>query len=40
MDAEIMFYIIAIIALSGWLWYKVKTCKDQYMSQEWLDSYK
>lgn len=40
MDAEIMFYIVAIIALGGWLWYKVKTHKDRYVSQEWLDSCK
>ena len=38
MGAEIMSYIIAIIALGGWCWYKVKTCKGQHMSQEWLDS--
>lgn len=38
MDAEIIFYIVAIVALSGWLWHKVKTCEDRYMSQEWLDS--
>lgn len=37
MDREIMFYIVAIIVLGGWIWYKVKTNKDQYMSQEWLD---
>ena len=40
MDAEIMFYIVALVALVGWLWYKVKTNESQYMSQEWLDSCK
>ncbi len=38
--AEFYFYIICIVALGGWLWYKAKINKDQYMSQEWLDSCK
>lgn len=40
MDAESIFYIVALVALVGWLWYKAKTHKDQYMSQEWLDSHR
>lgn len=37
---EFYFYIVCIIVVGGWCWYKVKTNKNQYMSQEWLDSCK
>lgn len=38
--AEFYFYIVCIVILGGWLWYKGKTNRDQYMSQDWLDSCK
>ena len=40
MDAESIFYIVVLVALGGWLWYKTKTYKDRYMSQEWLDNHR
>ena len=40
MDGEVVFYIVALVALVGWLLYKTKTNKDQYMSQEWLDKHR
>lgn len=40
MDSEVIFYIVALVALVGWLLYKTKTHKNQYMSQEWLDKHR
>ena len=33
--SELAFYIIVIIALGGWLTYKVKTDKTQYI--DWME---
>lgn len=40
MDYEVLFYIITPIVMGIVMWWKIATNKDQYMSQEWLDSCK
>ena len=33
--AELIFYIVCVIILGGWLTYKVKTYKTQYI--DWME---
>lgn len=40
MDYEVLFYIITPIVMGIIMWWKITTNKDQYMSDEWLDSCK
>ena len=36
MDMEILFYVIVLIVGGGWLNYKVRQAKRQYMSDDWM----